>query len=142
MSIFEYASSHLLRYPKTSYLLKQYLKRKWYEQSAIESVVEQLQEQKILDDVLYAELYLQSEVAQKGKSLRNIQQKLYQKWVDWSIVQTLINEHQLAYDEWMSNHLEKLWLNNSWSNQQWIKKMLSRGYPYWLLMKYIDEDNL
>lgn len=66
------------------------LKKKGYEEIERIETIARLQEIGMLDDRMYAEMYLRSEVERKGKPLFVIQQKLYQKGVNKDIITILV----------------------------------------------------
>lgn len=136
------AYKHLSRYPKTTRQIREYLQKKWYEDNEIEDAINQLLQLNMLDDTLYAEMYLNSEVVNKWKPLMVVKQKMYQKWIPTELTTVLIDEYQELYQEWMINKLKKLRTQKKDENdtQKRIKRMIWRGYSYNIVKIAIETD--
>lgn len=132
---------HLARYPKTTAQLRQFLTKKWFDAEEIDLAVDQLTTLMVLDDRLYAELYLDWEVTKKWKPLMVVKNKLYQKGVDSSIVTDLIEIYEEVYTQGQQNALAKLWESKKEadSDDKWIKRMIGRGYGYTLVRELVGE---
>lgn len=85
-SCFNYATHYLYRVPKTEKEMRTQLMKKWYFLEEIEETIVALKAKQYINDRQFAELYLNSEVAKKGKPLLLIQQKLIFKWIDKDVV--------------------------------------------------------
>jgi len=130
---YDYALNYLSRYPKTSYELWIQLKKKWYNNEDISSTLEKLTTFWFLDDGLFAEMYLRSEVIRKWKPLFKVQQKLYQKWVEKEIVWWLVEEYEEELHEWQQKKINKeiARRRDRWLEDQKItQKLQSRWYAY------------
>ena len=130
---FDYSIQYLSRYPKTVLDMKKQLQKKWYEDEKIEDVLEILIKKKYLDDRNYAYLYFSSEVGRKGKPLFVVKQKLQQKWVEYSILEDLIEEFGKELEEWIQKKLSKEigHMREKWMEEQKIiQRLQRRGYRY------------
>ena len=95
LTCYDYALQYLSRYPKSSFELWKQLKKKWYEDQEIGETIEKLENIWFLDDALYADMYIHSEVVRKWKPVYLIKQKLHQKWID----RTIVEEVCMTYEE-------------------------------------------
>jgi regulatory protein len=130
---YDYALQYLARYPKTSFELWKQLQKKWYEQEDISLTIEKLEMSWFLDDALYADMYLRSEVIRKWKPLFKVQQKLYQKWVDKDVVSWLLDEHEDELLTWQQEKIKKeihRWRERGLEDQKIMQKLQSRWYGY------------
>lgn len=135
---FDYSLNHISRYPKTEHTLRQFLLRKWYSLEEINEAMNRLKKLWMINDALYTELYLESEVWRQWKPLFLIQQKLYQKWIDRDLVSSVIIE----IEEWLYNWMRKKIYSEferlsvrDYAEQTIIKKLVQKGYPYSLVME-------
>lgn len=130
---YDYALAYLARYPKTSHELGLQLQKKWYASEEIAATIEKLQQVWFLDDRLYAEMYLRSEVGRKGKPLFVIQQKLYKKWVDRDLIAELVGEEE---EMLLAGQREKIAKEIHRRQERWLdrqhitKKLQSRWYAF------------
>ena len=135
---FDYSLNHISRYPKTENNLRQFLLRKWYDLEEINEAINRLKKLWMINDALYIELYLESEVWRQWKPLFLIQQKLYQKWVDRDLVSSITTELEEWLYEWMRKKIyseyERLSIREH-DRQTIIKKLVQKGYPYNLVME-------
>jgi len=79
MQCFDYAMKYIYRYPKTEKELRIQLFTKGYNTSDVDRAIEELKKKNYVNDVLFAESYIRSEVVNKGKPAIRIIQKLHQK---------------------------------------------------------------
>lgn len=136
------AYKYLSKYFKTERQAREYLTKKWFEYDEINAAILKLIDLKVLDDRLYAEMYLHSEVARKWKPLIVAKQKLYHKWIDMDITQQLIDDNNDEYQSGMHSALLKLWSQRKKTDtiQKRIKRIIGRGYTY-DLVKSVTETN-
>ena len=130
---YDYALNYLSRYPKTSQDLWLQLKKKWYNQADIDHTIARLQDIGFLDDRLYADMYLRSEVQRKWKPLFLIKKKLQQKWIGRELLDELCEEYEEELIGWQRLKIKKEILRRSgrWlEEQKIIKKLQWRGYMY------------
>ena len=80
MQCFDYALKYIYRYPKTEKELKIQLYTKWYNTKDIDRAIDELKKKNYVNDEMFAESYIRSEVVNKGKPAIRIIQKLQQKF--------------------------------------------------------------
>lgn len=140
----QYARDYLARYPKTTYELNKKLQEKWFPPEEIWAAIAKLTQASILNDALYAELYLTSEVGRKGKPLNKIIQKLRAKgiakdildaaceaWTDdlrWGELQKIVRE------------IEKLRAKGK-DDISLTKTLMTRGYWYSQIKEALHPDD-
>lgn len=130
---YDYALQYLSRYPKTSYDLWLQLKKKWYEAEEIAEAISRLEKIGFLDDALYADMYLRSEVERKWKPLFLVKKKLQQKWIDRDTLDRLCEEQEEELLAWQRRKIEKEILRRrerDLDDSGITKKLQSRGYNY------------
>ncbi|WP_229106459.1 regulatory protein RecX [Paenibacillus sp. 1001270B_150601_E10] len=76
-----HALKYLQRKPKTRAELHRYLSQKAYEAEIIDTVLNQLEQEWLVDDASYAEAWLEQRVVRHHKGRRLVQQELKQKGV-------------------------------------------------------------
>jgi regulatory protein len=79
MQCFDYALKYIYRYPKTEKELKIQLYTKGYNTKDIDRTIVELKKKNYVNDEMFAESYIRSEVVNKGKPAIRIIQKLQQK---------------------------------------------------------------
>ncbi len=90
----QYALKYISRYPKTEKELKIKLQQKGYNSDEIRYTMEYLKAKKFADDRVFAESYIRSELVNKWKPVIVIRNKLYQKWVDKTLINEIIKEYE------------------------------------------------
>lgn len=138
MDCYTYALRHIARYPKTIHGLRQKLVSKGFDEEEIHDTIQRLKESKLLDDVLYTELYLRSEVCRKWKSLFQVKQKLWQRWVATEIVDDMIESMNKELSYWMLVRLQKLATHETKWKEHFYQKMRQRGYPFDLIQQAFE----
>lgn len=130
-SCYEYAMDVLSKYPKTEKELRIKMYQQGYDSQIVMKTLEKLKTENFLNDKMFAESYLNSEVMRKGKPLLLIQQKLTMKGVDPKIIAEL--SHQFAEDiqEWIEQRIQK---EINQYKKKWvdgfdiIQKLMRKGY--------------
>ncbi len=79
MQCFDYALKYIYRYPKTEKELKIQLFTKGYNTVDVDRTIAELKKKNYVNDEMFAESYIRSEIVNKGKPAIKILQKLYQK---------------------------------------------------------------
>ncbi|HMT27464.1 MAG TPA: regulatory protein RecX, partial [Candidatus Absconditabacterales bacterium] len=82
----EYSLKYINLYPKTEKELRAKLMEKHYGEEEIEKTITYLKRKNYVNDELYCELYINSQLIKKGKPLYAVKQKLLQKGVDKTLV--------------------------------------------------------
>ena len=91
-SCYEYAMDVLSKYPKTEKELRIKMYQQGYDSQIVMRTLEKLKLENFLNDKMFAESYLNSEVMRKGKPLFLVQQKLTMKGIDPKIIAELSNQ--------------------------------------------------
>ena len=123
---YEYAINLISKYPKTEKELQIKLYQKGYDSEMVQKTLERLKSDNFVNDELFAESYLNSEVMKKWKPLFIIVQKLIQKGIDKSLLKEITSKYDEDIQKWI------YW---------WIKKEISkykkRGRGVWYYSKLI-----
>ncbi|OOB77597.1 MAG: hypothetical protein BEN19_01720 [Epulopiscium sp. Nuni2H_MBin003] len=96
----------------------------YYDDDIIRQVIDFLEEYNYINDVNYAQNYLEHQLTINNKSIRKIKQELYFKGIDKIDIE---EEHIKLELENISKVLDKLDYKTQDKN---IKKLLSRGFNY------------
>jgi len=107
MQCLDYALKYIYRFPKTEKELKIQLYTKWYSSSDVDQTIQELKKLKYVDDKLFTESYLRSEVINKWKPAIRVIQKLYQKGVPQDIVRAALKEYEQDMNEWIHEKIKK-----------------------------------
>jgi regulatory protein len=99
--------NYISRYPKTEKELTIHLFQKWFDSSDVHDTIKKLKELWYLDDQKFVQSYINSEIINKGKPTLLIKQKLFQKWVDWNLVDKLIKDNLEDIKEWTYKKIER-----------------------------------
>ena len=141
--ILEYAIHYLSRFPKTQKEMELQLLKKWYSEEEIQKAIKWLIRQRYLDDCLWTQAYLSSEVVKKGKPLNLIKKKLYQKGIAKDCIQKMIDELQEEMEEGQKQKvltlIDKL-KQKDLDGFEIIRKLLQKWYSYRLLQRILKED--
>ncbi len=108
---YEYAINLISKYPKTEKELQIKLYQKGYDSEMVQKTLERLKSDNFVNDELFAESYLNSEVMKKWKPLFMIVQKLIQKGIDKSLLKEITSKYDEDIQKWI------YW---------WIKKEISK----------------
>lgn len=104
---FDYALKYIYRYPKTEKELRIQLYTKGYPTSDINYTIDELKKKKYVNDEMFAESYIRSEVVNKGKPAIRIIQKLQQKWVPQEIVRDILRKYENEMGEGIHDKIKK-----------------------------------
>lgn len=107
MKCFDYALKYIYRFPKTEKELRIQLYMKWYPTSDVDRTIEELKKKKYVNDEMFAESYIRSEVVNKGKPAIRIIQKLQQKWVPQEIVREVLKKYEIEMWEGTLQKIKK-----------------------------------
>lgn len=139
----EYATHLLYRVPKTVEQVRIKLLEKWYSMDETMSAIKVLQQEKYLDDLQYAQMYLDDQVVNKGKPLFLTKKKLSQKWVSKGIVQQAIEQKfddiQQWLKKWIIRHIQKMKEKGlTWF--EILTKLGQKGYNYGRIKEVVKEE--
>lgn len=107
MQCFDYALKYIYRFPKTEKELRIQLYMKWYDTGDINRTIEELKKKNYVNDEMFAESYIRSEVVNKGKPAIRIISKLQQKWVPQEIVRDVLRKYELEMWEGTLQKIKK-----------------------------------
>ena len=147
--LFDRGKEHALYMLDKSYKTKRYvmdkLKAGLYPESIIDKVVSFLEEINLINDLRYAEMYIDYKRASKSK--KQIIQDLYVKGVDKKLIDQVFEESDFSDTESLKKYIEKRKNKYDLSDRKDIQKfysyLVSKGYSYGdvkdALRDYIDE---
>lgn len=130
-SCYEYAMDVLSKYPKTEKELRIKMYQQGYDSQMVTRTLEKLKIENFLNDRMFAESYLNSEVMRKGKPLLLIQQKLTMKGIDPRIIAELSQQFAEDIQEWIEQRIQK---EINQYKKKWvdgfdiIQKLMRKGY--------------
>ena len=106
-SCYEYAIWVIGKYPKTEKELRIKMYQQWYDSEIVTRTLEKLKQDNFVNDELFAESYINSEVIRKGRPLLVITQKLEMRGVDKSIISKVVHDAWDDIDNWILQWIEK-----------------------------------
>lgn len=127
----DYAMDYIYRFPKTEKELKVQLTKKGYYEDDVEETMEELKRRWYVSDEMFAKLYIQSELVNKGKPSIVVVQKLLFKWVDKALVKDLMQQYEEQSQEGINERIKKEIDKLKKQGLEWvdiIHKLLRRGY--------------
>lgn len=130
-SCYEYAMDVLSKYPKTEKELRIKMYQHGYDSQMVIKTLEKLKVENFLNDKMFAESYLNSEVMRKGKPLFLIQQKLTMKGIDPKIIAELSNQFAEDIQEGIENRIQKeinQYKKKGVDGFEIIQKLMRKGY--------------
>jgi len=107
MKCYDYALKFLYNHPKTEQDLRIKLFQKWYSSEEVHHVMDILKQQKFIDDKMFAQMYINSEVIKKGKPLIAITKKLEFRGIPKDIIAQVTKENQEDIGEWIHERNKK-----------------------------------
>ena len=107
MQCFDYALKYIYRFPKTEKELKIQLYTKGYNTKDIDRTLVELKKKNYVNDIMFAESYIRSEVVNKGKPAIRIIQKLQQKWVPQDIIKDILHKYEDDMSEGVHQKIKK-----------------------------------
>ena len=131
MQCFDYALKYIYRYPKTEKELKIQLYTKWYNTKDIDRTIVELKKKNYVNDEMFAESYIRSEVVNKGKPVIRIIQKLQQKWVPQEIVRDVLKKYENEMGEGIHDKIKKdiaAYKRKEVDGFDIIQKLMRKGY--------------
>ncbi len=103
----QYSIKYISRYQKTERELKVRLQQKWYNEDEIRYTMDYLKKKWFVDDRIFVESYIRSELVNKGKPIINITNKLFQKGVDKHLVNEILKEYEEDVSKWVHQKIRK-----------------------------------
>ncbi len=99
MQCFDYALKYIHRFPKTEKELRIQLYLKGYSTSDVDRTINELKKKNYVNDEMFAESYIRSEVVNKGKPAIRIIQKLQQKGIPPDIIKQMLQRYETGMSE-------------------------------------------
>lgn len=139
-SCYEYAITLLSKYPKTEKELRIKMYQQGYDSETVIRTLEKLKAENFVNDQLFAESYLNSEVSRKGKPLLVITQKLLLKGIDKQLLSEITAKYSEDYQEGIYQGIEKeinQYKKKGVEGFEIIQKLLRKGYKLGDIKKVI-----
>lgn len=139
-SCYEYAITLLSKYPKTEKELRIKMYQQGYDSETVMRTLEKLKSENFVNDQLFAESYLNSEVSRKGKPLLVITQKLLLKGIDKQLLSEITAKYSEDYQEGIYQGIEKeinQYKKKGVEGFEIIQKLLRKGYKLGDIKKVI-----
>ena len=106
--------------------------------------MEKLKADNFVNDELFAESYINSEVIKKWRPLLVITQKLEQRWIDKSIISQLTHDLQEEIESWREKGIEREIAQYKKRGVDWfdiIQKLMRKWYRLWDINRVIKKNN-
>ena len=139
-SCYEYAIWVIGKYPKTEKELRIKMYQQWYDSEIVTRTLEKLKQDNFVNDELFAESYINSEVIRKGRPLIVITQKLEMRGIDKAIISKIIHEAWDDIENWTLqwiqkeiNQYKKKWVDGF----DIIQKLIRKWYRLWDIKRVI-----
>lgn len=127
----DYALHYTSRYPKTEKELKIQLMQKGYFSEDINKTIEFLKEKNFLNDRMFVESYIRSELVNKGKPSIAIIQKLQEKGADKHLIMQVIKEYEEDINIGTKERIKKEIASYKKKGEEGfdiIQKLMRKGY--------------
>lgn len=130
----DYALHYISRYPKTERELKIQLMQKWYFSDDINKAMDFLKEKNFVNDRMFVESYVRSELINKGKPSIAIIQKLQEKGADKHLIIQVIKEYEEDINSGVKERIKKEIASYKKRGEEWfdiIQKLMRKWYRLW-----------
>ncbi len=131
MQCLDYALKYINRFPKTEKELKIQLYLKGYPTSDVDRTINELKKKNYVNDEMFAESYIRSEIVNKGKPAIRIIQKLQQKGIPPDILKEMLKKYQDGMSEGIHTKIKREIAAYKKKNVEWfdiIQKLMRKGY--------------
>lgn len=128
--------------PRSEFEVREYLRRKEYEDEAIERALRQLHGNKFVDDTAFAESWVRSRQASAPRSMRILRMELMKKRVAKDVIDSVLSEQDagMEVEALRAVAAKKLRLVRfSQDNQKLIQYLVGQGYRYSDVKRVLDE---
>ncbi|RKW22673.1 regulatory protein RecX [Candidatus Gracilibacteria bacterium] len=142
-SCYEYAIGIITKYPKTEKELRIKLYQQGYDSEMVLRTLEKLKSENFVNDLLFAESYLNSEVMKKGKPLFLIKKKLELKGIDKQLLNKLSDKYAEDIQEGILQGIQREIRNykkRGTDGFEIIQKLMRKGYKLSDIKKVIKEN--
>lgn len=125
------AYRYIFKRPKTNRETTIHLRSKWHSDDIISSAIEILKRKKYIDDTLFVEMFLESELIKKWRPAVIIMQKLMQRGIDKNLIKERMSKHEENIQEWLHKRIDK---EISKYKARWvdgfdiIQKLMKKGF--------------
>ena len=130
-SCYEYAIWVIGKYPKTEKELRIKMYQQWYDTETVNRTLEKLKKDNFVNDELFAESYINSEVIRKWRPLIVITQKLEMRGIEKDIISKVVHEAWEDIDSWILQWIEKeiqQYKKKGVDGFDIIQKLMRKGY--------------
>ncbi len=111
--------------------IRDYLKRKDYDEQVIEEILNMLSSKKYIDDEKFAEAWIRDRRMFKNVSKRRLQQELRQKRVSDEIIQKVLNSDETEEGDVLKVLIEKKRTQTRYQDdQKLIQYLIRQGFNY------------
>jgi len=128
---YDYAMKYLYRFPKTEKELRIKLYQKWYTSEDVDRTIQALKKKWYIDDKMFTESYVRSEVVKKWKPPFLLKRKLEMKWVDRKILDEVFARYENDMQDWILTRIKKEIEQYKKKDVEWfdiIQKLIRKGY--------------
>ncbi len=139
-SCYEYAIWVIGKYPKTEKELRIKMYQQGYDSETVMRTLEKLKKDNFVNDELFAESYINSEVIRKWRPLIVISQKLEVRGIEKDIISKVIHEAWEEIESWILQWIEREINQYKKKGVDWfdiIQKLMRKGYRLWDIKKVI-----
>jgi len=144
MKCLDYAMKYIYHYPKTERELKSKLLQKWFSSDDTNHTLDILKNKWFLDDMMFAESYIRSEIVKKGKPTLLIEKKLEMKWVAKATIKKAMAKYTEDMQEWIHDKINKDIENYKRKWIEWfdiIQKLMRKWYKLDDIKSVITKNN-
>lgn len=139
-SCYEYAIWVIGKYPKTEKELRIKMYQQGYDSETVWRTLEKLKKDNFVNDELFAESYINSEVIRKGRPLIVITQKLEMRGIEKDIISSVVRNAWEEIENWILQWIEKEINQYKKKGVDWfdiIQKLMRKWYRLWDIKKVI-----
>lgn len=131
MKCYDCALKFIYNHPKTEQDLRIKLFQKWFSSEEVHQTMEILKTQKFIDDKMFAQMYINSEVIKKGKPLILITRKLETRGISKDIIKKVTQDNEEDIGDWIYKRIRKDMDAYKRKWEEWfniIQKLLRKWY--------------
>lgn len=139
---YDRALNLIARRPRSEWELKDYLKRKDYDEEAASTVLNMLRQRGYVDDKAFAEAWVRNRRLLKSTSKRRLQQELRQKRVADDTIQEVLEEDEADELDVLRELVAKKRIQSRYQDNLKLTQYLARqGYNYGDIKTVLAEDS-
>ena len=131
MNAYQYVMRYLAKYPKTEQELRIRLFQKWYSTEEVQRTFASLKKQGYLNDEMFTEWYLRTQLASKGKPIFLVKKKLEQKGISSELIEKYLTDNQDDIQKGIDDKIKKDIVQYKKKWVEWfdiIQKLLKKWY--------------